>query len=308
MNKVVPVVLSILIITALSGCFGGEEPSPEELKKYERTNPNLDGKIVSVKFDRDYVIAGEKLTAELMVVNTGTEVIKNETIEIKAKVTSLEDFLANLYSKTMSEEKKTRIFSIDFDTEIQLGTVKPISAVFRTQQEMQGRSLAGTYEVTINLFVNGQYADSKVLPITLHSGTPTEITPTPTPTPTPTLTPTPTPIVTETPTPTPTPEPTPFVAATPTGKKIFIRVDTARLRPTSSQIDAGDEIIWDNYDEDAYTLVEINRKMANITLRSGAKTPYLFNTTGEYIFALYNKLKRPTGSLLNLTVKVNASS
>lgn len=312
MNKLIPIVLSILIVTALSGCFGSKESGQNETKKYERANLNLDAAIVKVKFDRDDIRAGEKVTAELVVGNTGSEKVTNETVEIKAKVLTLEDFLANLYLKTMSDEKKTGTFTMDFDTPIEPNENDRISAVFRTEKERQGRNLAGTYEVTINLFVNGQYADTEVLPITLQSGTPREITPTPTPsptqTPTPTPTPTPTFIETPTPTPTPTPAPTPFVAMTPTGKKIFIRVDTARLRPTSSQIDAGDEVIWDNYDEDAYTLVELNQQMANITLRQGGKTPYIFNTTGDYIFALYNKLKKPTGSLLNITVKVNSTN
>lgn len=314
MNKIVPVVLSILIITALSGCFGDEEPAPEEMKKYERTNLNLDGKIVNVKLFPEDARAGEKVTAELVVANTGTEKIVNETVEIKAKVKTLDDFLANMYLKTMSDDAKTVTITVPFGTEIEPGMNKPISAVFRSEKERQGRSLAGTYEITVILFVNGQWADTKVLPITLSSGTPREFTPTPTPspTPTPTLTPTPTPTVTETPTPTPTPtpEPTPFVAATPTGKEIFIKLEASRLIPSSVQINAGDKVIWDNYVDDSYTLVEMNNKIANITLRigPGGKTPYIFNTTGDYTFRLYDKYKKPTIGILNVTVRVNASN
>lgn len=320
--KIIPVILSILIITALSGCFGDEEPAPEEIKKYEPADLNLDGKIVSVEFDRDYVIAGEKVTAELVVANTGTEKITSITVEIKAKVISLEDFLANMYLKTMSEEEKTATIAIPYDENeikpgIEPGTNRPISAVFNTEKERQGRSLAGTYEVTINLFVNGQYVDTKVLPITLHSGTPREITPTPTPSPTPTPARTPTPMPTSVPTPaitqtatpvpTPTPTPEPVVVATPTGRSVYARVMASKFTVSNLQINAGDEVLWDNVDETAYTIVEVNKKIANITLRAEGRAKYIFTTTGDYKFRLYDKFNKPTLNTQTIVVKVNAS-
>jgi hypothetical protein len=298
MNKIVPIILLILVVAALSGCTGSKETVPTASQKYVRTNLNLDGKIVNVKFDRDYVIAGEKVAAELIVANTGSEKITNETVEIKAKVTSLEDFLANLYLKTMSDEKKTRTFTMEFDTEIEPNMVKPISAIFHTQQEMQGRSLAGTYEVTINLFVNGQYADTKVLPITLHSGTPQEYTPTPapTPSPTPTPTPTPTPIITETPTPTPTPTPMPelfgpIVNVTSTGKKIAVSISSNKFELRNASLKLGDQLIWNNFDSTIYTIVNSDGIIGNITVAKEGKAYYIFNRTGIYHFDLYDKLK-----------------
>ncbi len=313
--KLIPVVLLILIVVALSGCSGSKETVPTETKKYERTNLNLEAAIVKVKFDRDNVIAGEKVLAELVVGNTGSERIINETVEIKAKVETLDDFLANLYLKTMSDEKKTGTFTLDFDTPIEPGKNDRVSAIFRTEKERQGRSLAGTYEVTINLFVNGQYADTKVLPITLYSGTPKDFTPTPvptpspTPTPTPIPTPTPTPTITETPTPTPTPTPEPVVVATPTGKSVYSRVMSSKFSLSNLQINAGDAILWDNFDLDTYTIVDIDGKIANITLRSEGKATYILNTTGNYSFGLYyNFMKGAAPSIQNIAVRVNASN
>ncbi len=316
--KLVPIILFILIVAALSGCTGSKETVPTDTKKYEKTNLNLDGAIVKVKFDRDNVIAGEKVLAELIVGNTGSEKIINETVEIKAKVETLDDFLANMYLKTMSDEKKTGTFTIDFDTPIEPGKNDRISAIFRTEKERQGRSLAGTYEVTINLFVNGQYADTEVLPITLYSGTPKDFTPTPvptpspTPTPTPSPTPTPTPIITETPTPAPTPTPTPepVVVATPTGKIVPARVMASRFTVSKLQINAGDQVIWDNQDETTYTIVEADKKIANLTLVWLGKAKYIFNTTGDYSLGLYyNNMKNGTvPSIQNITVRVNATN
>lgn len=307
MIKKLPVIVLILTFVALSGCTGTKETVPEA-QKHVRTNLNLDGAIVKVKFDRDDIRAGEKVTADLIVGNTGSENITNETVEIKAKVLTLDSFLANLYLKTMSDEKKTGTFTMDFDTPIEPGKNNRISAIFHTEKERQGRSLAGTYEVTINLFVNGQYADTKVLPITLQSGTPREFTPTPTPSPTPTPAPTLTPTATiiETPTPTPTPTPEPVVVATPTGVSKEVRVvPVDKFGINNIEINAGDEIVWLNREDETYTLVELNNKIANITLSNRAN--YTFTKTGNYSFNLTRRLLKTMPSVLNVIVKVNAS-
>jgi hypothetical protein len=309
MNKMFHIIILILLVVALSGCTDNKETVPNETQKYQRTNLNLDGKIVDVKFDREDIRAGEKVTAELVVANTGSEKITNETVEIKAKVLTLDDFLANLFLKTMGDEKKTRTFSIDFETEIEPGTVKPISAIFHPPQQMEGRSLAGTYEVTINLFVNGQYADTNVLPITLQSGTPREFTPTPTPSPSPTPTPTPKPSPTITQTPTPTPAPTPEIEVTPTGYVVRTRIYNEYFGNPALNIDAGDTVEWDNWDETVYTLVEKDYKISNITVLDSKRVDYTFNRTGDYTFKLiHDRLRGATPREQNIIVRINASN
>jgi hypothetical protein len=312
MSKNLLMILLILIAVALSGCTGESSPkgTPVEVQKFDRANPNLNGQIVDVKFDRDDIRAGEIATPELFIANTGSEKIKNETVEITAKVKTLDDFLANLYLKTMSEEKKTRIIDpINFQTEIEPGTVKPISAGFHTIKEMEGRSLAGTYEINITLSVNGQKVEARVFPITLHPGEVREVTPTPTPslTPTPTVNSTPIPTIkkTETPKPTPTPEPV-VIVAEPTGKIIAINVKDDKFSITNIKIDAGDKVRRINYNpDDNYDIIEMTEKIPTIVLRDSAS--YIFNTTGDYKFGAYYKNMAKDPSTMTISVRVNAS-
>ncbi len=310
MSKNPLIILLILIAVALSGCTGEDtKGTPIQVQKFDLANPNLNGQIVDVKFDRDDIRAGEIATPELFIANIGSEKIINETVEITAKVKTLDDTLANLYLKTMSEEKKTRIIDpINFQTEIEPGTVKPVSAGFHTIKEMEGRSLAGTYEINITLSVNGQKVEARVFPITLHPGEVREITPTPTPspTPTPTLNSTPVPTIKKTHTPTPTPTPEPVVVAKPTGKIIPIKVINDKFAITNIQIDVGDEIQWVNFNpDDNYDIVEMDEKIPTIVLRSRAS--YIFNTTGDYKFGAYYRNMKGDPSTQTVSVRVNAS-
>ncbi|MFZ3382834.1 MAG: hypothetical protein WA144_02800 [Candidatus Methanoperedens sp.] len=307
MNNNLSIILLILIAVALSGCTGQSTTANGtliEVQKFDPANPNLDAKIVDVKFDRNDIRAGEIVTPELVIANTGSEKITKETIEIKAKVKTLDDPMANLYLKTMSEERKTRVIDpIEFETEIEPGTIKSVSAKFHTIKEMEGRSLAGTYEITITLSVNGQKVEARVNPITLYSGEVRELTPTPTPVPSPTPTSTPEIIETQTPTPAPTPEP--VVVATPTGKSHTIFVKDDKYFPDNLNIDAGDMVLWVNKMDIDYTIVEMDKKIPEMVLR--ARNTYIFNTTGEYRFGLYFKPMRGEPKIQTITVRVNAS-
>ncbi len=310
MRKSVPLVL-ILLIVAFSGCTGSKSSDnglPGELQNFQLANPNLNAKIVDVKIVPSDIRAGEKVTAELIIANAGTENITEESVEIRAKVETLDDTMANLALKFMGDDKKTRTFNMNFDEEIAPGTVKPISAYFQTQQELQGRNLAGTYRITIILSVNGQKVDAKVIPVTLHSGTPREFTPTPTPPPTSTPAPTPVPTMAETmtPTPTPTPTPEPVVTATPTGRKVYARIMANRFTEPKKEIDVGDAIMWDNLDDTTYTLIETGGKVANITVKD--KTTFVFNTTGDYRLQLYYTNVRTPYSYQEIIVKVNTTT
>jgi plastocyanin len=311
MSKNLLFILMILIAVALSGCTGegSSKGTPIEVQKFDLANPNLDGQIVDVKFERDDIRAGEIATPELFIANTGSEKIKNETVEITAKVKTLDDSLANLYLKTMSEEKKTRIIEpLNFQTEIKPGTVKSISVKFHTIKEMEGRSLAGTYEITLTLSVNGQKVEARVFPITLLPGEVREITPTPTPlvTSTPSATPTPAPKIKETEISVPTPTPEPDVVATPTGKIIPIKIMNDKFAITHIQIDAGDEIQWVNYNPlDDYDIVEMDEKIPKMVLRN--RLSYIFNTTGDYKFGAYYSKMRGDPSIQTISVRVNAS-
>jgi len=315
MNKNFPIFVLILLAIALSGCTGSESPKTTsvEVQRFDRTNQNLDAKIVDNKLEPDDVRAGEKVTAELFIANTGSEKIKNETIDIKAKVKTLDDSLANLYLITMSDEQKTRsINPIEFETDIEPGTVKTVTANFNTIKEMQGKSLAGTYEITITLSVNGQKIEARNFPVTLKSGTPREfmpvLTPSPTPTPIPTSTPAtvPTTKIAKIATPTPTPKPTLYVAATPTGRNSTIYIKGGWYNQANLDIDAGDMVIFVNKDDSDYTLVEKDKKIPDMVLR--LRTSYVFNTTGNYRIGLYFKPMRGEPRILAINVRHNESN
>jgi len=309
MSKNLLIILLILIAVALSGCTGqgSSKGTSIEVHKFDLANPNLDGKIVDVKFDRDDIRAGEIALPELFIANTGSEKIINETVEITAKVMTLEDTLANLYLKTMSDEKKTRIIDpINFQTEIKPGAVKSLSVKFQTIKEMQGRSLAGTYEINITLSVNGQKVEARIFPITLQSGEVREIKPSPTPivTPTPSATPTPAPKIKETENPIPTPEA--VVVATPTGRIIPIKVINDKFGVTDIKIDAGDEVQWVNFNPvDNYDIVEMDKKIPTMLLKD--RLSYVFTTTGDYKFGAYYRNMKADPSIQTISVRVNAS-
>lgn len=319
MNKNLPIILIILIAVTFSGCTGenATKGTPIEVQKFDQANPNIDAKMVDVKFDRNDIRAGETVTPELFIANTGSEKITNETVEIKARLITLDDLLANLYLKTMSEEKKTRIIEpIKFETEIEPGTVKSIRATFHTIKEMEGRNLAGSYEITITLSVNGQKVEARVSPITLSSGDVREFTPAPTPSPSPSPIPTSTPTSTptsemiETQTPTPDPTPEPVVVATPTGIIRSTRIKSDKFMEPLIKIDAGDTLLWDNYDDTSllYKIVEQDGKIPDITLLPTKKVSYIFNVTGDYRFGLYyQNINGKQPSQQTIQVRVNAS-
>jgi cell division septation protein DedD len=317
MNKNLPLILLIILAVALSGCTGSGSESPKnptivEVQKIDHENTNLDARVVEVKLVPEDIRAGEKVTAELLIANIGIETITNETIEIKATVQTLDDTLANVALKTMNEEQKSRNYSMDFNTVIKPGTNGKVSAVFKTIEQMQGRSLAGTYKITITLSVNGQKVEARIMPLTLLSGTPREFTPVPTSTPAPTPTRAPTLILTPgkpemaTPSPTPSPEPTPYVAATPTGKNYTIYIKGGWYNPANLDIDAGDMVNFVNKDDSDYILVEMDKKIPDMLLR--IRTGYVFNTTGNYRIGLYFKPMRGEPRIVAINVRHNESN
>jgi hypothetical protein len=312
-------IILLLLFAFFSGCIGSKTPygnAQSEDQKFDLADPNLDARIVEVKLSPPDVRAGEEVSADLIVASIGTEKITNETIDIKAMVNTLDDFVGNLALKMLSEDQKTKTYTMSYDEEIQPGMVKSLSAIFRTPQEMQGRNLAGTYSVTITLSVNGQKVESKVVPITLHSGNPRmqneskSTTPVPTEKPEPTVTPlitqAPTPILSPIVTPEPTPE---SVTVAPTGI-----INTTRIRnnvfpePTLT-LYAGNQLQWNNFDDETYTLSEMDNKISNITVPDmGRSKNVLFNTTGTFKLGLYYNKMRGGLKIQTIIVKLNATT
>ncbi len=92
-------------------------------------------------------------------------------------------------------------------------------------------------------------------------------------------------------TPTPTYTLEPVVVATPTGIITTLKIMNFKFSVLNVQINAGDEVLWNNFDEDYYTIVELDNKIANITLKGTGKASYIFDRSGSYKFGLYYKNK-----------------
>lgn len=218
MKRLIPVIIVFLVVV-LSGCTGQDSSSETDGQIFERANPNLNGKMMDIELLPKDARAGEKITASLVVGNTGAENVNSETIEIKARARSLDDLLANIALMAMSEQKKTITFSNDYKEDIKPGMIKPLTHVFPTPLELKGRSLSGTYDVTVILSVNGQKVESKSMVLKLRSGKPRDGSNTLADTSSGTVATTPmvtgtVPATTVTATPTPTPTPTPTIEET----------------------------------------------------------------------------------------------
>jgi len=311
MKRLISIVI-VLMIVALSGCTDQEVSTQPEGQTFERANLNLDGKMMSIELTPADARAGENITAKLVVGNTGTENVISETIEIQAKARSLNDFFANLALIAMSNEKKTMTFTTEFTEEIKPGMIKTLTRVFSTPRELKGRNLAGNYDITVILSVNGQKVESKTVKLKLGSGTPRDIynTQEPASTVATTATATPATMVTAAPTTTPTLTPTPVstpeaVTVEPTGRIYVTRIMGWKFGEPSLTINAGDTLQWYNLDDDTMNLVEVDGKIPNQTVYS--RRNYNFTTTGTYRFKMFYPKIRGDPPEQVITVKLNQS-
>ncbi|MCX9025451.1 MAG: hypothetical protein OIN85_05075 [Candidatus Methanoperedens sp.] len=98
---------------------------------------------------------------------------------------------------------------------------------------------------------------------------------------------TPTPTSTPTVTATPLVTITPFPEATPTGNQTLVRLDSKRgFIPNIATINAGDEIVWDNYYADTVTIVSNDRLFDAQLLDYHQQYRYIFKKPGTYTFYL----------------------
>ena len=96
-----------------------------------------------------------------------------------------------------------------------------------------------------------------------------------------------TPIPTSTVTGTPTVMVTPFPEATPTGNKMLVKLDARRgFVPNIRTINAGDEIVWDNYNADTVTIISNDGLFDAGLLAYGKQYRYIFKKPGTYTFCL----------------------
>ncbi len=132
------------------------------------TPPLFAARILRIEFDSPMYRAGDQVTPSLIIQNTGSRTITAEKVTVKATCVRLNDFLGNLVLQTKSQEEKTRSWTFDYTETILPAETKVVSALFNTQAEASGIRLAGDYDILVTLEVNGKYADSNSLRITLY--------------------------------------------------------------------------------------------------------------------------------------------
>jgi plastocyanin len=94
-----------------------------------------------------------------------------------------------------------------------------------------------------------------------------------------------------------TPLITPLAEVTPTGNAIQIRLDGARgFIPNIQTINSGDEVIWDNYDQVAVTLVSNDGLFDAKLLAYYQQYRYVFTKPGSYTITVKNK--NQTGTII----------
>jgi len=91
-------------------------------------------------------------------------------------------------------------------------------------------------------------------------------------------------------TPAPTSLVTPLAEVTPTGNEIQVKLNGARgFIPNIQTINAGDEVVWDNFDPITVTLVSNDGLFENKLLAYYQQYRYVFPKPGTFTFSVKNK-------------------
>ena len=136
--------------------------------EFKYSDPNL-GVIITNISQSPEIIAGERFYIQFSIINLGNETIDEEVIEINMKAKELEDFWADLI---LTNKETSKIFEIEMNSKIEPNSSRAGIIYLSTQQEINGLSLAGTYEYIFTLYVNGQRSYSKRQSLVLLKGNP----------------------------------------------------------------------------------------------------------------------------------------
>ncbi|HIH44037.1 MAG TPA: hypothetical protein HA257_02835 [Candidatus Methanoperedenaceae archaeon] len=158
----VGVILGTLLVEKLYNAPG---TAPGTTQPYIPPPPPK-ARIESIDIGNNYR-AGDTADARLTFRNIGNVSITQERVVVRATATSLDDFAANLYLKTLSEERRSRTSNFDFDITVEPGSTGMLTASIKTVSQMEGRSLAGKYSVSVTLYANGKREDSQTVSLRL---------------------------------------------------------------------------------------------------------------------------------------------
>lgn len=160
-------VLFIFILFVILGTLLVEKlyTAPRATQPYVPPHPP-NARIESIDVGDNYR-AGDTVTARLTFRNIGNDSITQERVIVRATAKSLYDFAANLYLKTLSEERRSKTSNFDFNVTVEPGSTGTLTASIDTVSRLEGRSLAGEYIVNVTLYANGIRVDSQTVPLRL---------------------------------------------------------------------------------------------------------------------------------------------
>ena len=183
MKKIFVVIIGLLVTAAVASavlsagyleepqeCTEASAPSVKNNAVSKAPSPpsGIKGSIESISMDKDKYYAGDTVVSEMQVKNTGNESLTSEKVVITVKCIELESFAGNMALKSMSDDEKTQTYTMKFSEVLNPGESKKLSATFNTPEEMSGVSLAGEYELTLQLKFNDRTVDSEKMNLLLH--------------------------------------------------------------------------------------------------------------------------------------------
>lgn len=97
------------------------------------------------------------------------------------------------------------------------------------------------------------------------------------------------------------------IAQIPKGKIVYSKVVGNRFTKSDIEVNSGDEVLWDSYDDTTLTIVELDNKIDDITLKGFGRAKYQFTMAGNYRFGLFYKSTQISRSTQNINVIVNVT-
>ncbi|MHC1624651.1 MAG: hypothetical protein ACXQS2_01430 [Methermicoccaceae archaeon] len=176
-HRTLIVIVAIALLITGSGVLGmlmmeRDVPAPSNQSSPSPAFPGLSAKILEVELGSDRYAAGDIVNASMLVKNDGNVTIVGVKVGVTIYVMELHSKGSNLLLKTMGDEERSRYYVVSYDTKIEPNEQKILKASVRTVKEIKGIDLAGTYRVTVTLFVspdgeNYQRVHSKVIEMEL---------------------------------------------------------------------------------------------------------------------------------------------
>ncbi|MEA1895918.1 MAG: hypothetical protein U9N36_12150 [Euryarchaeota archaeon] len=162
-RDIAAIIIALTIVCSAFGCIGGDKPSEKR-----STAPWVPPQRPYVKsIDTSQLKLGVPSDATITIFNNGNETVTKEKIIMTATAVKMDDWKANLGIKSMSAEKKTEEYTIEFDDRIEGGELHELCAEFNLPAKVEWKgqkvSIAGTYHVVVKVYANDDLIGEKIL-------------------------------------------------------------------------------------------------------------------------------------------------